>query len=160
LGVSECTQAPGGEPGRYYPEYAQRPEAFVREVLGAGLWSLQAEVLTAVATDRQVTVRSCHGIGKSFLAACGVLWWLYCHRPALVLTTAPTARQVEAVLWREIALRFRQCRGRLEGRLLTTRLEVGEEQLAIGLSTNEPERFAGLHSAWRSGYRLPPAPRG
>ena len=67
----------------------------MREVLGQALWARQEEVLEVVAAHRQVTVRSCHGTGKSFVSACAVLWWLYCHRPSLVITTAPTARQVD-----------------------------------------------------------------
>ena len=56
----------------------------------------------AVRDHPQVTVRSGHGVGKTFVAACAALWWVYSFRPSLVLTTAPTARQVEGLLWGEI----------------------------------------------------------
>ena len=138
----------GIEPWARYP---REPIRFVREVLGGELWSRQAEILEAVRDHPQVTVRSGHGVGKTFVAACAALWWLYSFRPSLVLTTAPTARQVEALLWGEIRRLKRRAQKRsdagvaLPGRCLATRLVVSEDQEAVGLSTNEPERFAGWH---------------
>jgi hypothetical protein len=51
-----------------------------------------------------VTVKSCHGIGKTFLASRLVLWFLDTHPmdQTVVVTTAPTSYQVRAVLWRYI----------------------------------------------------------
>jgi phage terminase large subunit len=125
--------------------YQADPVRFVREVLGQTLWSRQAQILEAIRDQPQVTVRSGHGVGKTFVAACAALWWLYSFRPSLVLTTAPTARQVEALLWGEIRRLKRRARRALPGRCLATRLVVSEDQEAVGLSTNEPERFAGWH---------------
>jgi hypothetical protein len=90
IGLSELTS------------YQTNPVRFVREVLGSELWSRQVEILEAIRDHPQVTVRSGHGVGKTFVAACAALWWLYSFRPSLVLTTAPTARQVESLLWGEI----------------------------------------------------------
>jgi phage terminase large subunit len=137
--------APGPEIAGGLERYQADPAGFVREVLGCELWSRQAEILEAVRLHPQVTVRSGHGVGKTFVAACAALWWVYCFRPSLVLTTAPTARQVEGLLWGEIARLWRRARGKLSGRRLATRLVVAEDQEALGLSTNEPERFAGWH---------------
>jgi AAA domain-containing protein len=128
-----------------WARYPREPIRFVREVLGSELWSRQAQILEAVRDHPQVTVRSGHGVGKTFVAACAALWWLYSFRPSLVLTTAPTARQVEALLWGEIRRLKRRAKRALPGRCLATRLVVSEDQEAVGLSTNEPERFAGWH---------------
>src|SRR6059058_5077812 len=87
---------------RELTQYQQDPVRFVREVLGSELWSRQVEILEAIREHPQVTVRSGHGVGKTFVAACAALWWVYSFRPSLVLTTAPTARQVESLLWGEI----------------------------------------------------------
>src|SRR5438105_6336287 len=134
---------------RFAP-YAADPVAFVREVLGQTPWSRQAEIMRAVAAEPQTTVRSSHGVGKTWVAAALALWWVYTRRPSLVLTTAPTARQVEGLLWAEINRLLRragQAQGRpLPGRCLQTKLDVRPEQQALGLTTNEPERFAGWHS--------------
>src|SRR3954465_5002366 len=82
--------------------YQTDPVRFVREVLGSELWSRQVEILEAIRDPPQGTGRSGHGVGKTFVAACAALWWVYSFRPSLVLTTAPTARQVESLLWGEI----------------------------------------------------------
>jgi phage terminase large subunit len=140
-GEGERRELSGAEWARYQGD----PVGFVREVLGQELWSRQAEILAAVRDQPQVTVRSGHGVGKTFVAACAALWWAYCFRPSLVLTTAPTARQVEALLWGEIGRLFRRAKQPLSGRCLATRLSVSEDQEGVGLSTNEPERFAGWH---------------
>src|SRR5207253_6893845 len=120
-----------------WTQYHRDPVRFVREVLGSELWSRQAEILEAVRDHPQVTVRSGHGVGKTFVAACAALWWLYSHRPSLVLTTAPTARQVEHLLWGEIGRLCARARHPLPGRCLQARLEASMDQAAIGLTTNE-----------------------
>src|SRR5207244_4140745 len=85
------------------------------------------------------------GVGKSWVAASAALWWVYAHHPSLVLTTAPTARQVENLLWAEINRLWHGARRPLPGRCLLTRLAASRQQTALGLSTNEPEKFAGWH---------------
>ncbi|MCI0867631.1 MAG: hypothetical protein J4N89_13905, partial [Chloroflexi bacterium] len=70
------------------------PLHFAREILNVQLWSKQEEVLSALTHNRRVAVKSGNGLGKGFSAAVAVLWFLYCHDPAVVLSTAPTFRQV------------------------------------------------------------------
>lgn len=52
--------------------------------------------------NRRVYVRSGHGIGKSYIAACLGLWFFDCFPNAQVYTTAPTQRQVRDIVWKEI----------------------------------------------------------
>jgi phage terminase large subunit len=113
--------------------------------LGVTLWEKQGEILEALARHPQVAVKSGHGVGKSFLAACAAHWFLYCFSPSLVLTTAPSRRQVEKVLWKEIRLRFRKARPALPGICLKTQLEVSDEQTAFGFTADSPEAAAGQH---------------
>jgi hypothetical protein len=86
--------------------YRKRPERFAREVLGSSWWSKQREAAELVAGNRRVAVKSANGVGKTYLAADLALWFLYSHRPSIVLTTAPTWRQVRYLLWEEIRRRF------------------------------------------------------
>jgi hypothetical protein len=60
--------------------------------------------MNAVVRHPRTTVRSAHDTGKSFTAANITAWWLNVHPvgSAFVVTTAPTAPQVEVILWREI----------------------------------------------------------
>ena len=124
----------------------QAPNGFAREVLGVKLWSKQDEILRAVRDHRRVAVKAGNGLGKGFTAAVAVLWFLYSHKPATVLTTAPTARQVRHVLWREIRRLHHASSQLIGGRMLQTRLEMEEDRFALGLSTDEVDQFQGFHS--------------
>lgn len=82
-----------------------RPVEFIQDAFGAEADPWQQEALRALARPgAKVSIRSCHGPGKSCLAAWSVLWFQYTHYPCRVLITAPSSQQVENVLWPEIGL--------------------------------------------------------
>lgn len=126
-------------------DYAARPIDFARGVLGVELWQKQAEIIQALTTEKHVVVASGHGVGKSFTAATAALWWLYSFSPSLVLTTAPSRRQVESILWKEIRLLWKFSARPLPGRLLNTRVDASATQSAFGFTATEPENAAGQH---------------
>lgn len=124
------------------------PILFVHEILGLEPWSKQREILESVRDHQRTAVRSCHGVGKTACAAAVVLWFLAAFGPeALVVTTAPTWRQVKDLLWREIAKLHARSGGFFDGQLTETRLDFAPDWYAIGLSTREPENFQGYHAA-------------
>lgn len=122
------------------------PVGFSRQVLRFDPWSKQREVLEAVRDHRRVAVRSAHGVGKTSIAARVALWWLAAFERSIVITTASTWMQVREQLWREIAVAFHAAGGFVDGVLTDTRLELGTDWFALGLSTDAPERFAGYHA--------------
>lgn len=107
-------------------------------------WSKQLEVLKSVRENKRTVVRSCHGSGKTAVAAVAVLEFML-QGPCRVITTAPTWSQVEQLLWREIAQRHRNIQPAF-GKLFKTQLEIAPDWFAIGLSTDTPERFQGHHA--------------
>ena len=121
---------------------------FTETLLRRHLWSKQREVLDAISAHERVAVASCHNIGKSFIAACALLWFLYTREPALVVTTAPTWKQVRQVIWQYVAREH----GRLPedlrvlGECLQTELTIGIGHRAFGWSTDDPNAFQGVHS--------------
>ena len=126
----------------------QEPEYFTQKILNKSLWPVQAEILKSVRDNMRTAVRSCHGIGKTFTAAMCILWFLYTHPKAIVLSTAPTWRQVEKLIWKEIRSAYREAVIPLGGNLLPKTPElhlIHDEWYAAGLSTNEPDRFQGFH---------------
>ena len=126
----------------------QNPEYFTLKILNKHLWSVQTEILKSVRDNPRTAVRSCHGIGKTFTAAMCILWFLYTHKRAIVLSTAPTWRQVEKLIWKEIRSAYREAVIPLGGNLLPKTPElhlIHDEWYAAGLSTNEPDRFQGFH---------------
>ncbi len=154
-----------------YTRYADDPAGFARDILGSRWWRAQEQIAELLAHNRRVAVKAANGVGKTYLAADLTLWFLYSHPGSIVLTTAPTWRQVESLLWEELRKRVRQVNGaalqqggevlfdtrsdtkidakieaRLPGRLLQTGLKIAEGYFAMGLSTDEPVRFQGFHA--------------
>ena len=146
---SACDEAAG------FAAYRDDPAGFARDILGSKWWDAQTEIADALTKHRRVAVKAANGVGKTYLAADLVLWFLYTHTPSVVLTTAPTWRQVESLLWEEIRRRMRAVnvraeldptRPKLSGSLLQTKLKIADGHFAMGLSTDEPVRFQGFHA--------------
>ena len=89
--------------------YRANPAIWARERLDAHLWTKQVEIADSVAANRRTAVKSCHGVGKSWTAGMLAAWWIDTHPvgEAIVVSTAPTYKQVHAVLWEEIRKQHR-----------------------------------------------------
>jgi len=123
------------------------PEFFQREVLGWDPWEKQVEIACSVRDHKKTAVKSCHDSGKTADAARIGLWFLYSFQPSIVLTTAPTYRQVEELLWREIRAAYNRSRIPLGGEMYQTpKLNLDDDWYALGLSTDDPDKFQGFHS--------------
>jgi phage terminase large subunit len=120
------------------------PTFFVREILGQDPWEMPRRIMAAIARPRaRVAVKACHSSAKTHTAAGLTLWWTA--NGGIVITTAPTWPQVKTLLWREVAAAYERSRFRLGGKLNTVEWQVGPQQYAMGLSTNEGVRFQGFH---------------
>ena len=126
--------------------WRRKPVLFAKEYLSVRPWAKQQEILSAIANHNRVAVRSCNGSGKTFTAALATLWWLMTHDEAIVITTAPTERQVQNLLWREIHGIYLKNRDLIGGKITSTRLEMSSKRYAFGFSTNTTERFQGFHN--------------
>ncbi|MCH7738252.1 MAG: hypothetical protein IH872_12735, partial [Chloroflexi bacterium] len=123
------------------------PLEFASDILGVKLWAKQREVLGSLVEHRRVAVKSGNGLGKGFCAAVALLWFLYAHRDAaIVLSTAPTFRQVRHVLWRQVHRLYRPSAQLLGGKMLDTRWEIADDRYAMGLSAESADQFQGFHS--------------
>ncbi len=76
------------------------------------------------------------------------MWFLYTHPNSVVVTTAPTGRQVKRILWQEIRRAWGKARVPLDGELLKQELQIDEKWYAFGFSSDEPTNFSGLHADW------------
>jgi phage terminase large subunit len=129
--------------------YPTDPVEFMREVLGVDPWPMQEEITRSVWENRYTSVASCHSIGKSFITAAIVITFLHTHENSIVLTTAPTGRQVEMVLWRNINTIWHKAKRPLLGRPpLTTRYDIDSSWYAIGFkpNTEETDPMQGFHA--------------
>jgi len=137
--------------------YRNDPCKFITEILGVNLWEKQRDIASSLTNHRRVAVRSCHGSGKTFLAAQIALWWLFTRVRSTVITTAPTGRQVTELLWKEIRKSYASAVVSLNklgfsglgGTILpkAPKLVIEDDWLCIGFSTDDPTSFQGWHSA-------------
>ena len=83
--------------------YREHPVDFVQDVFGATPDEWQGDALNALVDHQRVSIRACHGVGKTTVDAWAINWFLATHYPARVPCTAPTATQLRDVLWAELA---------------------------------------------------------
>ena len=135
--------------------WATNPAKFVTEAFRGDIkveeW--QAEALQAIVDNDRIAVRSGHGVGKSAWLSWVILWWLLTRYPAKVACTAPTAHQLQDVLWGEISKWYRQLDPVFQGWLevKSERVELtgaGAESFAVARTARKenPEAFQGFHS--------------
>ena len=129
-----------------YSILQQEPVDFIELAFGDELWGKEQQITNSVRDHKYTVVRSCHGSGKSFTAARIALWFLHSFPNSKVITTAPTFRQVEDILWREIRSARTRSRIQLGGKVNNTSIDISEQWFAMGLSTDEPDRFQGYHA--------------
>lgn len=103
--------------GRLDGTWLRDPAGWVELALGGWVSAQQRQLMETVRDHPKVVVPAAHSVGKSKTAARLSCWWIDAHPPgsALVVTSAPTFRQVRAVVWREIRREHRA--GRLDGRM-------------------------------------------
>jgi hypothetical protein len=127
--------------------YQGRESAFIHEVLGAGLWDLQKQITDAVFKYPVVAVRSCNASGKTYVSARIALTFLTTKPGSIVITTAPTWRQVKDVFWREFRTAYNMSMFKLSKEdCNTVGLDYAEDWFAVGLSTKDSEKFFGYHA--------------
>lgn len=121
---------------------------FIEVDLETPLWSLQEEVVKSVQNNPRTAVRSCHAAGKSFMAAHLALAYVEQNPHSIVVTTAPTSRQVRNVLWRNMRAAYAPHKKKMKGRMLTERYEISADWYALGFkgSDNNSDAVQGFHA--------------
>lgn len=145
--------APISEPAkrRQIKNRAQNdPCWWIEKALGQKIHPHQRPIIESVRKNLNTAVASCHAIGKTRTTAMIVLWWLCNHPNAIIITTAPTWRQVSQLLWAEIRDVIRaapfelfppECMPPAD-----CRIRFHEKWYAIGMSSRQPEAIQGYHS--------------
>ena len=140
-----ATSAPSRQ-AEFHATIANDPVRFATEILHFQPWTKQAEILESVRDHPKTAVRSANGVGKTAIAAQAVLWFLLAYPDSRVITTATTFGQVRNTIWPEIHKALAKAPAGLYKSASLTRLDMGLNWFAVGLSTDEPERFAGHHA--------------
>ncbi len=147
------------EERRSNSRYVRNPTGWLLNTTTMSFWSKQKEIANSVVRNRRTTVKSAHDTGKSFTAGIITAWWLSVHPigTAFVVTTAPTAPQVEVILWREIAKI--KTKARLPGRITAGNIPKwkteSDEIIAYGRkpadlknAADAAQAFQGIHARY------------
>lgn len=126
------------------------PARFNATILRRGsYWSKQREICRSVVAHPVTLVPTGNAVGKTYVDAGLILWFLYTVPGCLVLATAPTQVQLEEVLWKEVERAHRHASLPVEARVLRSplKIDLGGGWQALAYSTTQVERFSGHHAA-------------
>lgn len=124
-----------------YSIHRGNPFSYIQNVLGARYWSGQQRLFESLRDNQRTIARSGHGNGKSWAIAAAVNWFFDSYDPSITMTTAPTQKSVEDVLWREI----RTQRGGRNMLPRSPRMETSPNHFAYGIVAKIPDAFQGRH---------------
>ena len=120
------------------------PVLFANKAMGSSVWEDQAWILRSVANHSRTAVKACHASGKTHAAVLAVLWWITRHKDGIAVTTAPTWLQVERVIWGTLR-KVIASGGMAFPKANQADMQLSPDNYAIGISTNEADRFSGFH---------------
>lgn len=124
------------------------PAAFARERLGVELTPDQEAIMLSVRDNPSTAVKAGNAVGKTHVSGTIVAWWMEVWDDAIVITTAPTDKQVKDLLWKEIRARAHTARPPLSGEILPrgSRWWITHDRFAVGKTAKDEEGIKGQHS--------------
>jgi hypothetical protein len=109
--------------------------AYIRLVQGETLETYQKEICDLVDQYERVSIKACHAVGKTYTLGHIVDALLKNNPGAIILTTAPTARQVKDLLWGEIHKAHKKDLPAFQyGNATATELRIDHDWYAKGFS--------------------------
>lgn len=135
------------------------PTFFFTEILGVHtLEPYQVDIINAFVKCDRLHVSTCHALGKTFIMARIALYFLSIYKGCKVITTAPTHRQVEELLWGELRSAHKNSRYSIGGHLTNTKLKMDDDWFALGFSpkkdsvaesdAQQSSSFQGFHAKY------------
>jgi len=128
--------------------YQKDPVAFMQERLNTEVWEGAQKLCNSLASSptARVAVKAGHGTQKTYVAARIALWFAYNWRPSKVITTAPTTRQVEKLLWSELHRAYQRLDKRsFPGKMLSLEWRGSPDWFIFGFSSDNPVMAEGFH---------------
>lgn len=147
--IAACLAVP---PPADLARYRNDPNGFIRDILGVNLTPDQIAIADRFvrrpnSPPRRIKVNAGHNVGKTLEAACLALWWFYSRPAAVIITTAPTEKDVIDLLWTEMRLRHRNAKVPLPDWFYPAKpyMWENEEHWAQGYTARKKESFHGRH---------------
>ena len=109
------------------------------------LWSRQKDILASIIKHKKTTIKAGHTVGKTFIIARIGLWWISSSRDSILITTAPSGRQVKTLLWGEMRTAYFNSASPLGGQMDLMQWKISDSWYAIGFSTDKPVNVGGFH---------------
>lgn len=137
-----------------YARYANDPVAFISDTGGLDevIWSKQKEICYSIVEYQRTAVKASHSNGKTMIMSRLGVWHLVT-KPlgeSMLLTTAPTNRQVEFILWKEIRQTHHRAflKDKGFGEVLTKQWKWNGSTIGLGASPSKYDEsaFQGFHS--------------
>lgn len=135
--------------------WRDNPDEYYRDKLGiTKFWDGEIAMLQAIPVSiherKPIVVASGHSLGKDFIFGKAVPYFLEAYGPCIVITTAPTDRQVQKIMWGEISGAYNNAKITPPGKVLTQEIKITESWYALGFTTKETGqmigKFQGFHS--------------
>ena len=135
---------------RIRSKFRKYPTFFFEKVLGVSTLQdyQRKKILKAIVDHDRVCIRATHSISKTWTLGRVPLWFMMSYQPSIVITTAPTYRQVEKLLWGELRHAYKNAKHPIGGHLTTTQLKFSDNWYALGFS---PKKDADNTSKEQSG---------
>lgn len=130
-----------------FDQYLGKPVEFIEQELGDTLTNDQKKIAWSVVANKETNVPAGHGVGKTRLSALLVIYWVFVEK-GLAISTAPTKRQVNELLWGEVRRIYDRHSRKLGGERGQTFLRLSESARAFGFTSrqNSSDGFQGIHA--------------
>lgn len=96
--------------------YFNNPILWAKDVLNIDLWDIQGDIGMALKDHKNIAVKAGHEVGKSFLMGILICWWIDTRWQlpggCFVVSTAPSTKQINAIVWKEVRLAHQLSRER------------------------------------------------
>ena len=131
--------------GPDYSQYKDRPVSFVQDVLGMRYIDSQKATVRALHKHKKVQLIGARKNGKTMCLA-AIICEFMSTAPTVVISTAPTGRQVKEKLWSEIRKLVLRSKRKLLGECGVTAWRIAPGWDAIGFATDDPDNVLGFHA--------------
>ena len=114
---------------------------YARDVLRVNLDPQQQAILSSAQHNRRTSVRSGNARGKDFVSAVAAVCFLTLYYPSKVICTAPTGRQVTAIMMSEIKALYKRAREMYDpgGIILNDmiKMSTGDDHYLLGFKAGD-----------------------
>lgn len=128
-----------------------KPELYAKERLNLNLTDAQIQILYSIKDNRRTAVMAHHSLGKTFVVAIALLWWIDCWQSHIGYITAPTWSQALSLTFKQakrLAIKNKLDFEILESGIIRDRdIYKRTERFIKALNAENGEGFQGEHTA-------------